>query len=87
VGPGADATRVWLPVAHGWNIDSAVVGAAADLSTAGLSGLVGNGLVVRVGGWCTLLGPEGPGFPGRDGPGVEPVDGLCPVCLVLRWAT
>ncbi len=46
-------------LAHGWNIDSAV--------GIGFSGLVrrfrvlGTGRGVGVG-WCTLLGPEGPGF-------------------------
>jgi hypothetical protein len=50
-------------LAHGWNIDSAVVSVAADLSTPAPSGVGWNGWVVGVGGWCTLLGPEGPGFP------------------------
>jgi hypothetical protein len=47
-------------VAHGWNIDSAVGSDAPDLSTPRL-GVVGTGRGGAAG-WCTLLGPEGPGF-------------------------
>jgi hypothetical protein len=53
-------TRTWLPVAHGWNIDSAVGSDAFDLQYTGLC-LVGTGRGGAAG-WCTLLGPEGPGF-------------------------
>jgi hypothetical protein len=46
-------------VAHGWNIDSAVGSASSGSSTPAC-------WLERVGwervGWCTLLGPEGPGF-------------------------
>ena len=47
-------------VAHGWNIDSAVGSDASDLQYTGFAWLerVGGGAA----GWCTLLGPEGPGF-------------------------
>ena len=71
MGPGAGSRRTFSPVAHGWNIDSAVGSAASDLSTPGPSWF---GLE-RVGGervgWCTLLGPEGPGFPAECGRGLS----------------
>ncbi len=50
-------------LAHGWNIDSAVGSAASDPSTAGPFGAGGERVGGERVGWCTLLGPEGPGFP------------------------
>ena len=54
-------------VAHGWNIDSAVGSASSGPSTSPVLACQ-HGWWERVGGervgWCTLLGPEGPGFLG-----------------------